>query len=249
MVTDTGCNMTNKLHLVVGDAIGLGAPKDSWGEGTMETKALLDKCRKIAGHFSRSVKKSRMMRKRQAETGRPEHVLIQNVTTRWNSTYEMVNAWWSREAREEEEPDPALTMVKEYMAEPLQPLTLDPLHYWARKADLWPALSTLALDLLSIPPTSVQSERVFSHMGDVLRPRRSRLDPETVERLTFIRFYLSTLGLPQHSKTQVQSRSAMGSFQTGLPCPNIHHQSNTYACPPACLQLRLPPSLASSLQA
>ncbi|KAJ7332362.1 hypothetical protein JRQ81_014542 [Phrynocephalus forsythii] len=105
------------------------------------------------------------------------------------------------EAREEEEPDPALTMVKEHMAEPLQPLTLDPLHYWARKADLWPTLSTLALDLLSIPPTSVQSECVFSHMGDVLRPHRSQLDPETVERLTFIRFNLSTLGLPQHSKT------------------------------------------------
>ncbi|KAJ7317095.1 hypothetical protein JRQ81_003257 [Phrynocephalus forsythii] len=106
----------------------------------------------------------------------------------------------SVEAREEEEPDPTLTMVREYMAEPLQPLTLDSLHYWARKADIWPALSTLALDLLSIPPTSVQSEHVFFHMGDVLRLRRSRLDPETVERLTFIRFNLSTLGLPQHSK-------------------------------------------------
>ncbi|KAJ7319924.1 hypothetical protein JRQ81_019435, partial [Phrynocephalus forsythii] len=42
----------------------------------------------------------------------------------------------SVEAREEEEPDPALTMVREYMAKPLQPLTLDPLHYWARKADI-----------------------------------------------------------------------------------------------------------------
>ncbi|KAJ7324162.1 hypothetical protein JRQ81_017182 [Phrynocephalus forsythii] len=107
----------------------------------------------------------------------------------------------SVEAREGEEPDPALTMVREYMAEPLQPLPLDPLHYWAREADIWPALSTLALDLLSIPPTSVQSDRVFSHMGDVVRPHRSRLDPETVERLTFIHFNLSTLGLLQHSNT------------------------------------------------
>ncbi|KAJ7340930.1 hypothetical protein JRQ81_004217 [Phrynocephalus forsythii] len=107
----------------------------------------------------------------------------------------------SVDAREEEEPDPALTMVMEYMAEPLQPLTLDLLHYRARKADIWPALSTLALDILSIPPTSVQSECVFSHMGDILRSRRSRLDPETMERLTFIRFNLSTLGLPQRSKT------------------------------------------------
>ncbi|KAJ7332437.1 hypothetical protein JRQ81_014617 [Phrynocephalus forsythii] len=42
----------------------------------------------------------------------------------------------SVEAREEEEPDPTWTMVREYVAEPLQPLTLDPLHYWARKADI-----------------------------------------------------------------------------------------------------------------
>ncbi|KAJ7344517.1 hypothetical protein JRQ81_000467 [Phrynocephalus forsythii] len=96
MVTDAGHNMINtvdravlqgivcaahKLHLVVGDAIGLGAPKDSWDEGTLETKALLDKCRKIVRHFSRSIKASRMMRERQVETGRPEHVLIQDVTT------------------------------------------------------------------------------------------------------------------------------------------------------------------------
>ncbi|KAJ7344655.1 hypothetical protein JRQ81_000605, partial [Phrynocephalus forsythii] len=417
MVTDAGRNMINvveragfqgivcaahKLYLVVGDAIGLGAPKDSWCEGTLETKALLDKCKKIVGHFSRSVKASRMMHEKQVEMGRPEHVLIQDVTTRWNSTNEMVkrlvqqrqvveyvmsttpilpegrvldigatewlalsqmvgilqpfeetthvlsnynaslghvlplihalcqgleasireeanllpkcraladrlltgvdtrlsslrrekmyqmaclcdphvkgslagspadlNSWKTElcrqvrravsnqaqafprahgsqsdpeeeclqgssssstagvytqrpgsvaaanylasalamavsssvEAREEEEPGPALTTVREYMAEPLQPLTLEPLHYWARNAGIWPALSTLALDLLSIPPTSVQSERVFSHMGDVLRPHRSRLDLETVERLTFIHFNLSTLGLPQHSKT------------------------------------------------
>ncbi|KAJ7344516.1 hypothetical protein JRQ81_000466 [Phrynocephalus forsythii] len=61
----------------------------------------------------------------------------------------------SVESREEEELDPAWTMVREYMAEPLQPLTLDPLHYWARKADIWPALSTLALDFLSIPVSRV----------------------------------------------------------------------------------------------
>ncbi|KAJ7324598.1 hypothetical protein JRQ81_017618 [Phrynocephalus forsythii] len=68
MVTDAGRNMINaveragfqgivctahKLHLVVGDAIGLGAPKDSWCEGTLETNALLNKCRKIVRHFSR----------------------------------------------------------------------------------------------------------------------------------------------------------------------------------------------------
>ncbi|KAJ7341455.1 hypothetical protein JRQ81_005564 [Phrynocephalus forsythii] len=84
MVTDAGRNMINaveragfqrivcaahKLHLVVGDAIGLGALKNSWCEGNLETKALLDKCRKIVGHFSRSIKASRMMREKQAEMG------------------------------------------------------------------------------------------------------------------------------------------------------------------------------------
>ncbi|KAJ7332485.1 hypothetical protein JRQ81_014665 [Phrynocephalus forsythii] len=64
MVTDAGHNVINaveragfqgivctahKLHLVVGDDIGLGVPKDSWCEGTLDTKALLDKGRKIIG--------------------------------------------------------------------------------------------------------------------------------------------------------------------------------------------------------
>ncbi|KAJ7324597.1 hypothetical protein JRQ81_017617 [Phrynocephalus forsythii] len=31
-----------------------------------------------------------MMHEKQAEMGRAEHVLIQDMTTRWNSTYEMV---------------------------------------------------------------------------------------------------------------------------------------------------------------
>ncbi|KAJ7324562.1 hypothetical protein JRQ81_017582 [Phrynocephalus forsythii] len=89
IITDTGRNMINaveragfqgimctahKLHLVVGDAIGLGASKDSWCEGTLETKALLDKCRKIVRHFSHSVKAFRMMSEKQADPGRDHPV-------------------------------------------------------------------------------------------------------------------------------------------------------------------------------
>ncbi|KAJ7303328.1 hypothetical protein JRQ81_012270 [Phrynocephalus forsythii] len=98
--------------------------------------------------------------------------------------------------RPSEEQESAEAMVMDYMSEPLQPPMADPLRYWASKAEIWPPLSSVAMDLLSIPPTSIQSEQVFSQLGDVLMPHCSCLDPGTVERLAFIRFNLSALRFP-----------------------------------------------------
>uniref|UniRef100_A0ABM5FI97 Zinc finger BED domain-containing protein 6-like isoform X1 n=2 Tax=Pogona vitticeps TaxID=103695 RepID=A0ABM5FI97_9SAUR len=388
--------MAHQLHLVVQDAVGLGSRVNpEWNAGTRETRALLENCRHLVGHFSRSLNIARWLRERQDELGQEEHVLLQDLPTRWNSTYVMVSClveqkttledimsttpilsegrevgissvdWlalsqmvevlkpfketndvlcahvaslgqviplvhaldralesaysqgssllpqtralvlrlqagvrkrlhplcrdrvyrlaclcdprikaslalqnaeleeWRMElstevrrvqgerrggeepgmpgceAQEEEhhpqepcaspsaetapnrgstpqywnsvvcwavaaageaaravEEDSAEIMVREYLAEPTQPPESDPLQYWARKSAIWPELSTVAMDLLSCPPTSVQSERVFSHLSDLLRPHRSRLDPVMVERLSFIKANSPLLGFP-----------------------------------------------------
>ena len=72
------------------------------------------------------------------------------------------------EEREPAEEDLAEILVREYLVEPPQPHQSNPLHYWARKLVMWPELSNVAMDLLSIPPTSIQSKHVFSHLGDIL---------------------------------------------------------------------------------
>ena len=49
------------------------------------------KCRKICSHFSHSPKASEILLKHQKEKGLPQHKLIQDVQTRWNSTYHMLD--------------------------------------------------------------------------------------------------------------------------------------------------------------
>lgn len=48
-------------------------------------------CRHLVEAFSRSWKKKRMMKKKQAELDLPQHHLIHDVPTRWGSTFEMVS--------------------------------------------------------------------------------------------------------------------------------------------------------------
>ncbi|XP_053387152.1 E3 SUMO-protein ligase ZBED1-like [Mercenaria mercenaria] len=48
------------------------------------------KCRKLVGHFKHSTTLTAEMRKRQVTLGAPEHELQQDVVTRWNSTYYML---------------------------------------------------------------------------------------------------------------------------------------------------------------
>lgn len=58
--------------------------------GTRKLSAILDSCRKIAGHFHRSVKDSYILRLEQRKAGVPQHCLKIDVVTRWNSTLEML---------------------------------------------------------------------------------------------------------------------------------------------------------------
>ncbi|KAK0133978.1 Zinc finger BED domain-containing protein 1 [Merluccius polli] len=62
----------------------------------------------------------------------------------------------------------------------------DVLQWWKKQVDL-PLLSALAKSYLSIPATSVPSERVFSTAGDIVTAQRSLLHPDHVDQLIFLK--------------------------------------------------------------
>ena len=62
----------------------------------------------------------------------------------------------------------------------------DPLLWWRENASRFPALCEFARKYLCIPATSVPSERIFSESGNIVTAKRSCLQPDTVELLTFL---------------------------------------------------------------
>ncbi|KAI1665823.1 Dimer-Tnp-hAT dimerization containing protein [Pyrenophora tritici-repentis] len=54
----------------------------------------------------------------------------------------------------------------------------NPIKYWVELRDRYPNLSKLALDVLSIPASSCECERLFSELGDLLEPRRRAIKPQ-----------------------------------------------------------------------
>ena len=87
-------------------------------------------------------------------------------------------------------------MVEMYLKEPVLSHVehIHPLTYWKEKKPLWPCLVDLACKYLSIPPSSVASERLFSSAADVLSPERNRMLPEKAEMLLFLKKNLSVVG-------------------------------------------------------
>ena len=54
----------------------------------------------------------------------------------------------------------------------------NPIKYWVELQDRYPNLSKFAIDMLSIPGSSCECERLFSELGDLLEPRRRNLSPQ-----------------------------------------------------------------------
>ncbi|XP_051785588.1 zinc finger BED domain-containing protein 4-like [Erpetoichthys calabaricus] len=74
-----------------------------------------------------------------------------------------------------------------YRREASIPLSCCPLTWWRENSSKYPLLSPLVKEYLSIPETSVPSERVFSTAGDIVTAQRSQLLPENVDMLIFLK--------------------------------------------------------------
>lgn len=83
--------------------------------------------------------------------------------------------------------------LETYLREPRLDRKAQPLDWWRINANRFPDLAALARRHLSAPPTSVASERLFSHSGNVLTDLRNRLTPANAERLIFLHDNLKIL--------------------------------------------------------
>jgi hypothetical protein len=63
----------------------------------------------------------------------------------------------------------------------------NPIKYWVALRDYYPSLSKLALDVLSIPASSCECERMFSELGDLLEPRRRAIQPQLLAAIQCVR--------------------------------------------------------------
>jgi hypothetical protein len=70
------------------------------------------------------------------------------------------------------------------------PANKHPIKYWLGLRDQYPNLTKLAIDVLSIPASSCECERVFSELGDLLEPRRRNIGPELLAAIQCVRRWL-----------------------------------------------------------
>ena len=71
---------------------------------------------------------------------------------------------------------------------------IDILKWWKENSKLFPNLSKMAGELLSIPGTSVPSERVNSEARELLPYTRNRLGPEKIEATLVLKSYMRETG-------------------------------------------------------
>nr|GEW79646.1 zinc finger BED domain-containing protein RICESLEEPER 3 [Tanacetum cinerariifolium] len=68
--------------------------------------------------------------------------------------------------------------------------TFDVLGFWKAKETMFPVLSCMAMDILSVQATSVASESTFSISGRVLSIRRTRFTPASLEMCRCLKDHL-----------------------------------------------------------
>ncbi|XP_016109672.1 uncharacterized protein [Sinocyclocheilus grahami] len=77
----------------------------------------------------------------------------------------------------------AETQVQTYLSEKNTPKKSDPLQYWKEHAIQFHSMAAVATQYLSAPCSSVDSERLFSAVANVLDENRNRLKPDKKYRI------------------------------------------------------------------
>ena len=81
-----------------------------------------------------------------------------------------------------------VTEMEGYEGLTIIPQEASPYEWWMHNAARFPILSTLAKKYLSSPPSSVESERIFSLGTQIYSPKRNRISAISAERLMYLNY-------------------------------------------------------------
>ncbi|GKA43849.1 zinc finger BED domain-containing protein RICESLEEPER 2 [Tanacetum coccineum] len=87
------------------------------------------------------------------------------------------------------------------MLQPTKFETFDVLGFWKANETMFPVLSRMAMDILSVQATSVASESAFSTSGRVLSIHRTRLTPASLEMCMCLKDHLDAQERKQDKST------------------------------------------------
>lgn len=80
----------------------------------------------------------------------------------------------------------ASLIIRQYLEMPYLNRKQSPLDFWKKNKNTFPELYMLQMKYLSVPATSVPSERVFSKAGQITNDRRNRLHPKNLDFIIFL---------------------------------------------------------------
>jgi hypothetical protein len=66
----------------------------------------------------------------------------------------------------------------------------NPTAYWVELRPKYPTLARFAIDVLTVPATSCECERMFSELGDFLAPNRRNIGSQLLAALQCIRSWM-----------------------------------------------------------
>jgi hypothetical protein len=91
------------------------------------------------------------------------------------------------------------------------------IRYWIAMRSKYPCLNQFAIDILTVPASSCECERLFSELGDLLEPKRRAIGSEQLAALQLIRAwtragYTTIKAIETHSGDGDSSGSSSESF-------------------------------------
>lgn len=87
-------------------------------------------------------------------------------------------------------------MIRQYLEIPPLDRKKYPLEFWKQYEVTFLELYKIQLKYLSIPATSVLSERVFLKTGQITNERRNRLSPKNLDFIIFLNRNLNVFLIP-----------------------------------------------------
>ena len=107
-------------------------------------------------------------------------------TNNCQSIWKFHDSLYEKQQNKEFNDDHIFSEVTHYLKELPVKRTENPFRYWNTNQQIYPFLYKIALKYLSIPATSVSTERLVSEAGDVKTDDRNKLTAEHLNELMFL---------------------------------------------------------------